>query len=187
MQQGLTPEFNKLSRGDRLTLVTAAFMKEVTGIMRRDVQAHPWIYPFYILPAICMTVPGGFVVGFPLMGYMAETAAHAVTSIAVAALGSDLALLAAVPVAGVAGKIAVDHGLPWAQRIYRGMAASVFNKQALVRNHVTHILPDSSEVSGFKLDKSALTKTATRKSIDDLKEATLFTWYSLHRLSRYFP
>jgi hypothetical protein len=185
MQQGLTPEFNKLSCRDQLTLVTAAFVKEVTGIMRRDVERHPWIYPFYVLPAICMTVPGGFVVGLPLMGYMIDAAVQAVAGSAVATLGPELAMLAAFPAAAVAGKLAYDHGRPWAQRIYNGMASSVFNKRALVNDHAAHFL--SGAEGSPRLDKSAVTKETTRKAVHDLKEATLHTWYSLHRLTRYLP
>lgn len=185
MKQGLTPEFNKLSCRDRLTLGAAAFVKETTGLMRRDVERHPWIYPFYVLPAICMTVPGGFVVGLPLSAYIIDTAAHAVASAAVGALGPHLAVAAAVPAVLAAGKLAYDRGRPWAQRIYNGMASSVFNKQALVNDHAAHFLPDGE--GGFRLDKSAVTKEATRKSAHDLKEATLHTWYSLHRLTRHLP
>ncbi len=185
MQQGLTPEFNKLSRRDRLTLGAAAFVKETTGIMRRDVEKHPWIYPFYVLPALCMTVPGGFVAGLPLSVYIIDAAVNAVASTAIAALGPELSLVAAVPAALMAGKLAYDRGRPWAQRIYNGMAKSVFNKEALVNDHRVHFLPDGN--GGVRLDKSAVTKEATRKSAQDLKEATLHCWYSLHRLTRYFP
>lgn len=43
----IKPSFNKLSLIDRTALRSAALTREVTSVIREDVERRPWTYPFY--------------------------------------------------------------------------------------------------------------------------------------------
>lgn len=190
MGQGTTPEFNRLSLGDRTALFSAAGMNVATGIMREDVEARPWLYPFYVLPAASMTVPGGIVLWVPVFTFCTSAVkpyAAALLSVATGTLGAAGTVAVALPALALAGKVCADHAGPWVGKVRDRMLTSVFNKNALVENHMKYIGEDAAHPGLYKVDKSALTRESMAASVHDLKAATTHTWQSFTRLIRRNP
>ena len=57
MGDGLTPEFNRLSKADRLKLKTVAFLTAMSEFVRDDTKDHPWRFPFYTAYFLMVAAP----------------------------------------------------------------------------------------------------------------------------------
>lgn len=57
MEQGLTPEFNRLSTFDRLKLKSSAMVIAMGGLMKDDTRTRPWMYPFYAAYVAIVVAP----------------------------------------------------------------------------------------------------------------------------------
>ncbi|MBI2234479.1 MAG: hypothetical protein HYU57_05780 [Micavibrio aeruginosavorus] len=150
---GLTPVFNQLSLGDRLTLYGAVTAKSITRIAREDVQKNRIAYPFYALPISFILAP-------------------------IPVPGSNL-----VPLTGLAlcmgGWIAL--GLTQTARRNRDELKRDFAAANIIAEHKAMIIPHPHRPGGFDVRNIAVTAHTLKVMGKDSWEATRYFFRPLKR------
>lgn len=150
---GLTPVFNQLSLGDRLTLYGAVTAKSITRIAREDVQKNRIAYPFYALPIGFILAP------IPIPG-------------------SNL-----VPLTGMALCMGgwIMLGLTQAARRNREELKRDFTAANIIEAHKAMIVPHPRRAGRFDVKNIAVTAHALKEMGKDSWEATQYFFKPLKR------